>query len=401
VAHPGQSGKIRAVRFNPAPFMHRPQIAAYYFPNYHRDARNRLVHGEGWTEWELVKAARPRWAGHEQPKAPLWGETDEAAPAEMARKIDAAADHGIDAFLFDWYHYEDGPFLERALDEGFLGAPNSARLQFALMWANHDWVDIHPQKLGEQPRVLYPGAVSPAAFRALTDTVIHRYFSRPNYWRIEGRPYFSIYEIDKLVTGLGGIEATTEALRDFRARTSAAGLGEPHLNLVYWQHGILHGENPLKLSPDLIQALGFDSVSSYVWIHHFPVEPFPVMDYRAALAAYLDYCADTRARFGAMPFFPNVTMGWDASPRTLQSDRFESRGYPIMSTLAGNTPENFRAALRTLGEWQSHQLAHHRILTINAWNEWTEGSYLEPDTRHGYAYLEAIRTVFGAPGAAR
>jgi hypothetical protein len=36
-----------------------------------------------------------------------------------------------------------------------------------------------------------------------------------------------------------------------------------------------------------------------------------------------------------------------------------------------------------------------RILTINAWNEWTEGSYLEPDTEHGFAYLEAIKQVFG------
>lgn len=113
--------------------MTRPQLAAYYFPNYHRDARNRIVHGEGWTEWELVKAARPRWPGHRQPNVPHWGETDEANPADMAQKIDAAADHGIDAFIFDWYHYEDGPFLQRGLDEGFLGAPNRARLKFALM----------------------------------------------------------------------------------------------------------------------------------------------------------------------------------------------------------------------------------------------------------------------------
>lgn len=82
--------------------------------------------------------------GHRQPKVPLWGWEDEADPRVMARKIRAASDFGIDAFLFDWYYYDDGPFLERALLEGFHGAPNCGELAYALMWANHDWTDIHP-----------------------------------------------------------------------------------------------------------------------------------------------------------------------------------------------------------------------------------------------------------------
>jgi hypothetical protein len=380
--------------------MPRPQIAAYYFPNYHADARNRIVHGEGWTEWELVKAARPRWPGHRQPNAPLWGETDEADPADMARKIDAAADHGIDAFIFDWYHYEDGPFLERGLEEGFLRAPNRARLKFALMWANHDWVDIHPQKLGEIPRVLYPGPVGPAKFAAITDLVVRRYFSQPNYWRIGGRPYFSFYELDKLVTGLGGVDATAEALRAFRGRSVAAGHGDPHFNLVFWQHSILQGERASDVSPELVRRLGFDSVGSYVWIHHFPVGPFPAMDYADALEAYLGYCDKTQPRFAPLPFLPNVTMGWDASPRTVQSDRFEARGYPFMGTLRNNSPRQFRLAAERLGAWVAAR-EPDPILTFNAWNEWTEGSYLEPDTVSGFAYLEAIRAVFGVRGGDR
>jgi len=67
----------------------------------------------------------------------------------MAGKIDAAADHGVDAFLFDWYSYADGPYLERALEQGFWRAPN------------HDWLDIHPAKPDEirrgVTRLLYPG----------------------------------------------------------------------------------------------------------------------------------------------------------------------------------------------------------------------------------------------------
>ena len=64
------------------------QTAVYYFPNWHIDPRNEARHGPGWTEWELLKCARPRFPGHQQPKVPLWGYTDEADSSEMARKID-------------------------------------------------------------------------------------------------------------------------------------------------------------------------------------------------------------------------------------------------------------------------------------------------------------------------
>jgi hypothetical protein len=98
-------------------------VAAYYFPNYHTDdPRNIINKGSGWSEWELVKAARPRFPGHHQPIVPSWGYTDEKDPKVMAQKINAAADHGIDCFIFDWYMYEDGPFLNQCIDDGFLQA---------------------------------------------------------------------------------------------------------------------------------------------------------------------------------------------------------------------------------------------------------------------------------------
>src|SRR5579871_2627735 len=81
----------------------RPQVAVYYFPGYHPDPRIDARKGKGWTEWVLVKAATPKFPGHNQPRVPVWGYEDESNPKAMAKKIDAAADHGIDAFIFDWY----------------------------------------------------------------------------------------------------------------------------------------------------------------------------------------------------------------------------------------------------------------------------------------------------------
>ena len=145
----------------------------------------------------------------------------------MARKIDAAASHGIDAFIFDWYRYNDGQYLERGLNEGFLGAPNNDRLKFALMWANHDWYDIHPAKLREcqtnTSPLLYPGMISRATFETAALEVIERYFSHPSYWKINGAPYFSIYDLSAIIRSLDGFDGMRDAMAWFRNKTKAAG----------------------------------------------------------------------------------------------------------------------------------------------------------------------------------
>ena len=133
------------------PNQSRPIVAAYYFPNFHVDPRNEAEHGLAWTEWQILKVAHPRFPGHDQPRVPVWGYEDEADPRVMEKKIDAAADHGVNCFVFDWYHYQGGPFLERCLEEGFLGAKNNDRIKFCCMWANHDWLDLFPAKFSENP----------------------------------------------------------------------------------------------------------------------------------------------------------------------------------------------------------------------------------------------------------
>jgi len=374
-------------------------VGVYYFPNYHVDTRNELVHGKAWTEWKLVEAARPRWKGHRQPRLPLHGWEDEADPACMAGKIDLAADNGVDFWIFDWYMYDDGPFLQRALEEGYLKAPNEGKVKFALMWANHDWVDIHPQKLAEKPRLLYPGKVSGESFRRITDYAIQAYFSRPSYYTIDGAPYFSFYELSKLMETFGTVEATRAALDDFRGRVRAAGHPGVHLNAVVWGNPIIPGECTAADPVALVQALGFDSVSSYVWIHHVPLTGTPAdpneTPYDEVRDAYFRYWDQAEAQF-SLPYYPNLTMGWDSTPRTVQSDIWDPAvGYPFMGTIGGNTPAAFREACAAVKSRLDGKKGGHSIVTVNAWNEWTEGSYLEPDTENGTGYLEALRAVFG------
>jgi hypothetical protein len=87
-------------------------------------------------------------------------------------------------------------------------------------------------------------------------------------------------------------------------------------------------------------------------------------------------------------------MGWDASPRTCQFDRFEQADYPYLPISRGNTQQLFQAALERAKAFIDSHLGTSNILTLNSWNEWTEGSHLEPEARYGTAYLNAIRNVF-------
>jgi hypothetical protein len=373
----------------------RVRAGCYYFPNYHVDPRNEKVHGPGWTEWQLVRHATSRFPGHQQPKVPLWGYEDESRPEVMERKIDAAVDHGIDHFIFDWYHYEDGPYLERCLEQGFLKARNVDRIDFGLMWANHDWVNVHPMSRTFGKELLYPGKVSPKVFRFITDLIVDRYFSHPSYLKVEGCPYFSIYDLGQFVAIHGSVEATRKAIDAFRERVRSAGFPDLHFNAVVWGKPVLPGEKVIRDLPQLITALGFDSVTSYVWIHHVELDETPFTPFQKVLKKYLQVWDRMEEQYN-IPYFPNITMGWDNSPRTLQSDIWGPLPESTFSNcIGGNTPEAFQEALEIYRKRLS-QRAGPTLFSINAWNEWTEGSYIEPDQMTGMGYLEAIAKVFGA-----
>lgn len=370
-------------------------VACYYFPNYHTgDPRNIISKGEGWAEWELVKSARPRFEGHQQPKVPAWGYTDEKDPKVMAKKIKAATEHGIDVFIFDWYYYEDGPFLNRCLDEGFLKADNCEKIKFSLMWANHDWVELHPYTHGEEQKLLYPGKVSPETYKKICDHIVNDYFLKPNYWLIDGKAYFSIYDVQRFVSNFGSIEATREAMDYLNKKAIEAGLKGVHWNLVAWGNPILPVEKAPKNTAELIKKLGFDSATSYVWIHHsWPTDE--KTDYNSVRDAYFNHWDNAKREY-QVPYFPNATVGWDSSPRTNQSKDWNPKWeYPYGGVLYNNTPENFEIALKMIKERILADPNSPRIMNINCWNEWTEGSYLEPDTVNGMKYLEAVRNVFG------
>ena len=109
-------------------------IAAYIWPSYAPDERAKIFWPMGIGEWETVMKNKPKFEGHKQPRYPLWGYVNEADPYVMEMEINAAANHGVNVFIYDWYWYDRMPFLEGCLDNGYLKASNNDRVKFYIMW---------------------------------------------------------------------------------------------------------------------------------------------------------------------------------------------------------------------------------------------------------------------------
>ena len=399
----GSSVKAQQSKVNNSGNKKNYEVAVYYFPNYHPDSINALWHGKDWTEWEVVKSAKPRFAGHEQPKVPSWGYFDEADPKWTAKEIDLAADNGIDCFIYDWYWYSNtGKYLHDGLEKGFLKAPNRNRLKFALMWANHDWLNIQPATFDNGRVALTQGEVSMQLWDTISTYIVEKYFKQPNYWKIDGKPYFSIYEIVTFINGVGGIENAKKAIQLLDDKTKKAGFPGVHLNVMSWMVNddlvkTITGPNPPKSPAEMMKSISTESVSTYAYIHHFDYlkAGFPTAPYKKALDDNKKYWKEFTKNYPDVLYTPNVSMGWDASPRCIQSDKFELRDYPWTPVVIGNTPEVFKNALLDAKNFLDAYNPKHKIVVLNSWNEWTEGSYLLPEKKYGDAYLKAIKAVFG------
>lgn len=361
-------------------------VAAYIWPSYHPDERAKIFWPAGIGEWETVMKNQPKFPGHAQPRFPLWGYVNEADPYVMQMQIDAAADHGVNVFIYDWYWYDKRPFLEGCLNNGYLKAPNNHRVKFYLMWANHNAGTTWDIRLSDEgDKTVWYGNVDRTEFEKVCLRLIRMYFSHPSYYRIDGKPVFMIYDLDNLIQGLGGVAQTRDALDWFRDQAAAAGLGGLHLQCTLRRHlgynvtGIA-GDN-IGVQQDVIEALGFDSTTHYQFCHFTDIDD----EYPAILNRVVEEWNQIDRDY-AIPYYPHVSIGWDNNPRFR---KFRA------GIVRNNPPEEFEKALRLAKNFADTHPDQAPLITVNSWNEWTETSYLEPDTLHGYGYLEAVKRIFG------
>lgn len=360
-------------------------VAAFLYPAYASDdPRLRPFWPMGIGEWETVMTMQDRYPNHYWNRKPLWGYINEADPSVMSMEIEEASKHGVNVFIFDWYWYDGRPFMETTLNNGFLKADNVSKMKFYLMWANHDVLNLWDIRLARvnENNVIWTGKVDRQEFEKICKRNIERYFKHPQYYKIDGKPVFMIYDIPQLITGLGGIKETADALNWFKEETRKAGFPGLELQITMWGVNLNYSgfDAGKTTSPEneFVKTLGFTSATHYQFVHFTNVDDeYPNIADRAEKEWYrIDSIFDCK-------YYPHVSVGWDNSPRTGHS-----------AVMRNNTPENFEKALRKARDFVDSHPRQAPLITINSWNEWTETSYLMPCNVYGYGYLEAVKNVF-------
>lgn len=366
--------------------MNNYDVAAYVWPAYTGDEpRTRMFWPEGIGEWQSVKNAVRKFPEHNWPRKPLWGYVNEADPYVMEMQINAAADHGVNVFIYDWYWYDKRPFLENCLNNGYLKARNNDRVKFYLMWANHDVNHTWDIRLSHmQDTIIWDASVDRPEFERIANRLITEYFKHPSYYTIDGKPVFMIYDLANLMKGLGGANATKDAFEWFRNRAIEEGLPGLHLQLTIWSEmnfnlSGVDGGNEATTS-EIVTLLGFDSLSHYQFVHFTNID----RDYDDIMKDVVQEWQRIDQTYD-IPYFPHISIGWDNNPR------FQEFRPGIVRQ---NTPDNVQKALQLAKQYADTHPGQQPLITINSWNEWTETSYLQPDDLYGYGYLEAVKQTF-------
>jgi GT2 family glycosyltransferase/glycosyltransferase involved in cell wall biosynthesis len=344
---------------------------AFFLPQFHTIPENDLWWGKGFSEWHNVVRARPLFRGHYQPRIPadlgfydLRSQTTQIAQARLA------SDHGVHGFCYYYYWFSGKKLLNEPIEQMLKsGKPD---FPFCVCWANENWSRNWD---GQHRHVLMEQDYSTESNRALIHEFIEM-MKDERYIRHHGKPLLLVYRIKIIPNWL-------ETAAMWRAECRKAGLGEIHLCSIRF------GLEPLEGPPPL------HGLDSYVL---FPPQDMKFVDVRhsvhdlngqfgGSIFSYDAVVDGDVERFRAgypWPVHRGAMLGWDNTARRLTDARI----------FVGCTPMRYRAWLKNILEQESrYNKDDESLLFINAWNEWAEGTTLEPDQRYGTSYLEATQSA--------
>ena len=358
-----------------------PKAIAFYLPQFHRIPENDKWWGEGFTEWTNTRRSVPLFKGHEQPREPLDDYYyDLLDPQAQAWQAKIAKDHGLSAFCYYHYWFNGRRLLEKPLEQVLQS--QEPDFPFCLAWANEPWTRTWE---GNNRDVLVAQEYgAEVQWQAHIDYLLGIFKDR-RYLKVDGKPMFLIYRPS-------AIPRLNEMIKLWRQIAQKAGY--PGIHLVGMKT-IFAGANE---SYDFDHWVDFEPLYTYgrcIPLRHKFIRKFFGLASRASRK--ISPLWPKRPQYKMLwdlilkrPFQKNSYLGafvnWDNSAR-------KGKKALIVSDF---TPELFKLYFGALV--RKARLHRSEFVFINAWNEWAEGSYLEPDKRHGYAYLEAIKEGLAQPG---
>lgn len=346
-----------------------PRLFAFFLPQFHPIAENNYGHRPGFTEWDNVIKSKPLFKGHYQPRTPgELGYYDLRSMDVLREQTRLANDHGIDGFCFYYYYFQGKKLLYKPI-ENYIRSDLKA--PFLFLWANENWSRRWD---GGDNEVIVAQKHSPDDNLAFIRELLP-IFADDRYVKVDGKPVLAIYKPHLFAN----IHAATDLWRDDVLKH-----GFPGLYLVMADDWSSDPPHPRDLGFDASYEIPSNIIPETVLLRDSEnlglAESFEgrIVDYRKFASFHMSRPLPHYKRFRT------VMAPWDNTPR-----------YGARAVIHTNTDnDSYRLWLsEAIVDTRWRYQPDERIVFIHSWNEWCEGTYIEPDGRHGRRLLEETREV--------
>ncbi|HFJ0485323.1 TPA: glycoside hydrolase family 99-like domain-containing protein, partial [Shigella boydii] len=368
------------------------KVFPFYFPQFYATKENDMWWGKGFTDWELVKKAQAVHQSQSQPRIPLNGYYDQSDPVVIKKQSKLASEYGIDGFNFYHYWFDGTVLLDKPMQN--LYNDKSIDIEYFFTWANETWTR---QWVG-RPQDLLIKQEHKVDINIWNEhyEYLRKFFLDDRYLKINNSPVLCIYRPELL-------KSLREWVAFFNNKAKCDGFDGIHL-IALRAYSIANADSVYKYFDKIVNFQPRFAINTHLkkssplkkliestlriapeWLQLQLVRI--IKNKRATYNhyKYSDYIQSMKndvTEYKGKPIYPVVFPDWDNAPRYKENATFfcESSAF------------DFEKALNIACDiTRNHD---DKLIFINAWNEWSEGAYLEPDEMYKYSNLEIIKKVF-------